>query len=270
MGFTIQLDYAVHSRPRYGHGRPPHPKLTEILRRSRDSYADTLRRFLPYVDHLARIPVGADPSSPTRPYWNNSWFSGIDPLSLYCFLAIQNPARYLEVGSGYSTMFARQAIRDHGLRTVITSIDPCPRAGIDALCDETVRQPLEDADLSVFSGLRSGDIVFVDNSHRVFMNSDATVVFLDVIPALAPGVLIGVHDIMLPNDYPPDWGERYYSEQYVLAGYILAEGTKFDIALPSTYVGMDAKLREILAPIWSHPKLPNITPSGSSFWLRMR
>lgn len=267
-GFSIQLDYPIHPRPRYGHGRPSHAKLFELLDRRRQEYARTLRSFLPLGDALARIPVPAPKSDAVTPHWNNTWFEGIDGLSLYGFLATRNPKRYFEVGSGNSTKFARQAINDHGLRTKITSIDPFPRAEINSICDEIVRQPLEDVDVAAFDNLEAGDVLLVDNSHRVFTNSDATVVFLDVMPRLKSGVLLGIHDIMLPDDYPPDWVGRFYSEQYVLAAYLLAQGTLFDVTLPSSFLGHCPDLKQIVVPIWS--RLPGANPSGSSFWLQIR
>ena len=63
----------------------------------------------------------------------NGWLPGLDSAALYAFLARTDPALYLEVGSGNSTKFARRAITDHGLRTRLVSIDPQPRAEIDAL-----------------------------------------------------------------------------------------------------------------------------------------
>lgn len=212
-GFTIRLDYPIHPKPRYGHGKPPHPQLTEILARRNDEYAKTLRQFATLAEAVSRIPVDQDARDPIKPHWNNTWFEGIDALSVYGFLATTNPKRYFEVGSGNSTKFARQAIRDHGLRTQITSVDPYPRAEINSICDTIVRQPLEDIDITAVDQLEDGDVLFVDNSHRIFTNSDATVVFLDIMPRLKPGVLLGIHDIMLPHDYPPDWTGRFYSEQ---------------------------------------------------------
>lgn len=266
-GFSIRLDYPIQPRPRYGHGRPSHAKLTAILARNRANYTQTLRSFLPLADGLARIPVTADAVEP-RPHWNNTWFEGLDGLSLYGFLATLNPKRYVEVGSGNSTKFARQAIQDHRLRTKITSIDPYPRAEINALCDQIVRRPLEDVDPAEFDQLESGDVLLIDNSHRVFTNSDATVVFLDVMPRLRPGVLMGIHDIMLPDDYPPDWVGRFYSEQYVLAAYLLAEGKTFDVALPCAYIGHCNDVKATLDPLWR--RIPGANTSGSLFWLRTR
>jgi hypothetical protein len=267
-GFTIKLDYEIHPQPRYGHGKPPHRRIESILARSNSDYAKVLHSFAGLHDSVTRIPVQADAGQPIRPHWNNTWFEGIDGLSVYGFLATRKPKRYVEVGSGNSTKFAKQAIRDHGLPTRITSIDPYPRAEINSICDEIVRRPLEDTDLSIFDTLEAGDVALVDNSHRVFTNSDATVVFLDVMPRLKPGVLLGIHDIMLPDDYPPHWMERFYSEQYVLAAYLLAEGKMFDVVLPSYFVGSQPDLKSILHPVWS--RLPGANPSGSSFWLQIR
>ena len=119
-----------------------------------------------------------------------------------------------------------RARRDGGLSTHLTSIDPAPRAEIDALCDEVIRAPLEGADLGILGRLQPGDMLFFDGSHRVFMNADTVAFFLDVLPALPPGVIVGVHDIRLPDDYPPEFAERWYSEQYLLACWLLAESPR--------------------------------------------
>lgn len=264
--FTIRLDYAVKPRPRYGYGNPPHPQLTEILTHNKPLYQATLRSFAGLVEHLVKIPVSADTSHPVRPHWNNKWFEGIDALSVYGFLATTNPARYMEVGSGNSTKFARQAILDHGLKTKICSIDPYPRAEINSICDRIVRQPLEEVDVAIVDELEAGDVLMVDNSHRVFTNSDATVVFMDIIPRLKPGVLIGIHDIMLPLDYPPRWNDRFYSEQYVLAAYLLARGPLLEVVLPCKFIAMNEDLMVCMQPIWD--RLPLANPYGSAFWLR--
>jgi hypothetical protein len=102
------------------------------------------------------------------------------------------------------------------------------------------------------------------------MNSDATVIFLDILPRLKPGVLVHFHDIALPYDYPAEWIDRYYSEQYLLAAYILAKGSRFDILLPNWFVTIDEQLRSILAPLWQRPDVQNVEIQGGSFWIQMR
>ena len=194
----------------------------------------------------------------------------LDGVALYGFMARNNPKLYMEVGSGNSTKFARQAIFDHKLQTKIVSIDPFPRAEIDDLCDEVIRQPLEETDLSIFDRLGDDDILYIDNSHRVLMNSDATVFFMDIFPRLARGVLVQIHDIFLPYDYPSDWVGRHYSEQYVLAAFLLARGKRLEIALPNLFIGEDPQLHSILSPLWSTAQFAKIQTSGCSFWLRIR
>src|SRR5207249_4908129 len=145
------------------------------------------------------------------------------------FITMNNPKRFFEIGSGDSTRFARQAIRDHQLQTTITSFDPRPCAKIDDICDHSFRTPLEECNPEIFNQLEAGDILFVDGSHRVFTNSDVTVVFVEILPLLKPGVFIQFHDICLPYDYPQEWNRRFYSEQYLLATYILAQTNVFEI-----------------------------------------
>jgi hypothetical protein len=263
----IHLDYPVRSVPRYGHGRPPHPRLAAIIDRGRDRYRGLLESFLAHRECFLRIPLDAPAGAPD-PHWVNGWFPGLDAIALHCLLAGNDPARYLEVGSGMSTRIARRAIRDHGLRTRIVSIDPCPRAEIDPICDEVVRAPFEDVDVAVVDQLGDGDILFVDGSHRCFMNSDVTAQFLDVIPRLRPGVLVHLHDIFLPWDYPPAWADRFYSEQYLLAVALLAEGPHLEILLPNAFVSLDDELRRVLEPIWQDPHMAGVQADGGSFWLR--
>lgn len=267
----VSLDYPVEPVARYGHGKPPHPELLRILDDRRDAYRRTLERFVGLKGCLRRIPVDP-PSAPRVPFWNNYWFEGLDLISLYGFLVESRPRRYIEVGSGHSTMIARRAIEDHGLSTTVTSIDPHPRADIDEMCDRVIRAPLENADLSVFADLNEGDVLFLDGSHRCLMNSDATVALLEVLPRLKPGVLVHVHDIFLPYDYPPEWAGRYYSEQYLLAAWLLAEGNRLKVLLPNAFVVNDPELSALLDPLWSDDELRRVERklTGQSFWLATR
>src|SRR5262249_24980228 len=227
-GTTVYLEYPLDSKPRYV---KPHGRLNHIIGESRGSFTGQLRSFLDYQDSLAPIPINDYSVNNPEPYWTNTYFPEIDSTSLYWFLAKNNPERYFEIGSGNSTRFARRAINDHALRTRITSIDPEPRSEVANISDCNIRTPLEDLDLSIFSELGPGDVLFVDCSHCIYMNSDATVFFMDILPSLRTGVTVGVHDIFLPFDYPAKWVNRYYSEQYVLAAYLLAESGRFETLL---------------------------------------
>jgi hypothetical protein len=148
----------------------------------------------------------------------------------------------------------------------LTSIDPSPRAGIDRLCDDVLRRPLESVDLSVLTGLKAGDLLFFDASHRVFMNSDTVTFYLDVLPELSNGVIVGIHDILWPDDYPPEWEEYWLSEQYVLAAYLLGGGRGIRPLLACNYAAHEPELSRVLEPLWRDPRLKDVDQRGFCFW----
>ena len=275
---TVKDYYPVDPRPRHGYGLPSHPAIAAILDANRPSYEEALGMLAECRDVLHSI--GHEPQRPNAPTnlptWNNVWFTALDAASLVAFLLARRPKRYLEIGSGNSTRFARFAIDSGKLPTELVSIDPQPRAEIDALCTRMVRSPLETCDIEMFADLEAGDILFFDGSHRVFTNSDVTVFFLEILPVLKPGVLVHIHDIFLPDDYPPQWSGRLYSEQYLLAAQLLAGHATFRIVLPNYYVTCDPEMGGRVAEIFRSDnggtdiplRFPNgaQTP-GASFWL---
>jgi hypothetical protein len=132
----------------------------------------------------------------------------------------------------------------HGAGDRVGDLDPVhpardlrPRAEIDALCDEVIRSQLETSDLDTLrSGVREGDIVFFDGSHRLFQNSDVAVFFCELLPSLPARTLVGIHDIYLPDDYPAELVDRMYSEQYVLAAYLLGAAARRPVHLPLHFI----------------------------------
>jgi hypothetical protein len=259
---------SVDDRPRWGHGRPQHPLLHRLIARHAAEYERWLDAIGTHAAALAAIPEPE--TSPEEPAWRNDYFSGLDAAALYTFLRERNPATYLEIGSGHSTRFARRAQRDGSLGTRIVSVDPEPRAGIDQLCDETIRSRLEQADLDRFASLVPGDMVLFDGSHRAFMNNDVTVFFLEVLPALDPGVLVGIHDVTLPDDYFPGNARMYWTEQYLLAVALIAGADgRVTPVLPCHHVCVDPELKRRWDGIWNGV-LPNVNGYGSTFWLTSR
>lgn len=255
----VWLDYPVDPKPR-GANSP----ILHAMKAYEKNYEAHLNRILAQKDSLSKIPFG--PVDDSGPFWDNSWFSGLDAAALYAWMAAEKPGLYLEIGSGHSTRFAARARTDHHLSTRIVSVDPMPRAEIDALCDEVVRTPCESLDPAFFDQLKSGDILFIDSSHRSFQNSDVTMLFLEVLPRLKKGVLVHVHDIFWPSDYPAEWAKRFYNEQYLLGAYLLA-GYFEEILFSSAYVSFEPRLRRQEDPLWSGP-LSGSPRGGSSIWLR--
>jgi len=264
----IYFEYPVTPTPRYGSGRPPHLQLHLLIDRGRARYSSTLTSFLDFEGRFSKIALG--PEIAREPCWNNGSLPALDSMALYALLGHVGPKRFVEIGSGHSTKFAKRAITDLGLSTQITSIDPLPRADIDPLCDHVIREPLERVDPSWSGDLESGDILFVDGSHRCFENSDVAVFFLDILPRLHPGVIVEIHDIFLPYDYPSPWNVNLWSEQYLLASWLLSGGDHFEIILPNAFISQDPELRSVLEPLWTGLGLKVGLWPGVSFWVRTR
>src|SRR5688572_29691378 len=194
--------------PRWGFGKPEHPEIAALIREGIPGY----RRFLAGLAErralLHSIPQSTN--SPEMPHWQNGYFSALDGAALVGFLLDWKPARYLEIGSGNSTKFARFAIRSADLPTQMTSIDPHPRAEIDAIVDRPIRAKLQSCDPAIFAELLPGDLLFFDGSHLLAMKSDVAVFFLEILPRLKPGILVQIHDVFLPFDYIPSFAGRKY------------------------------------------------------------
>jgi hypothetical protein len=265
----LGLDYPPTSQlePRWGHGRADHPRIAAYLARFDDRYAASLDLIAGQADALLDLPVREAGAGPGEPAWVNRWLPGLDTAALYAFTRGRSPARIVEVGSGASTRVVARAIRDGGLATRLTSIDPAPRSDVDALCDDVVRAPLEAVGATPFAGLERGDIVFFDGSHRVFMNSDTTIFVLDVLPELPPGVLVGIHDILLPADYLPEWRDWWFAEQYLIGALLLGEPAWIEPVLASAYVSGHAGLSARLDGLLGDPRLAGVDRRGFALWL---
>jgi hypothetical protein len=251
-------------RQRWGWGSPPNPALHDLLARNADCFRTTIELIERYGPDLARIPrVGA---SHGEPYWGQDWFTGVDAAALYSLIRARQPSRYHEVGSGNSTLFAARAIRDGGLPTRILSVDPQPRADVDLLCDEVIRAPLQLADPGRVAAVEPGDVLLIDSSHYALTNSDVVAFFLDVLPALPKGVLVGIHDVFLPDDYPWWLSGRWYSEQYLVAAWLLGAGDRVRLVLASHFSATEPTIRVELDAAWERAGLSGIA-YGSSLWI---
>lgn len=258
-------EYPLDLRARWGWEGAPHlASIADLLEAGRAGYEEALDDVCNLMEWARGIPRTS--SEPEQPCWENDWWGTVDALVQCAALRRRDPAVYLEVGSGFSTLFARRAIADFGLRTRIVSIDPAPRVDVDACCDEVVRQPLEQVADSLIEWLAPGDVVLVDGSHVSLMNSDATVLFLELLPQLPAGVLVGIDDVFLPWDYPPTWARRLYGEQYLLAAFLLGGGSGFTVRFPGWWLVQCSMLGSRLEALW--PVVENRFGRHSvSFWL---
>jgi Methyltransferase domain len=280
-GYFVRLEYPVNPSPRYGYGKPVLQGLAEMFENSRESMHDLAAQFVKHETFFNSVPLSAQSDQPGMPFWRNGFFSGFDPLAQCTLIGAAQPSCIYEIGSGNSTKFARAFIKNAGLPTKIVSIDPFPRAEIDELCDQTFRQPAESVSIELFKDLRPNDIVFIDNSHSAYQNSDVTVFMLEILPHLPSGVLVHVHDIFLPFDYPQSWASRHYNEQYLLAAYLIGgrHRPQVDIVWSSPWAYDQLSIREqALKSVKSEATIKAFGQEavhaggffGTSLWMRVR
>ncbi len=253
-GFFIPYRYADQLR-----APASYPPAEALLAAAHPVFAKALHDLADYRDDLLRIPAQAPAPSPR---WGQDWFATLDAAMLYAIIRRHRPARLLEVGSGHSTRFAARAIADGGLTTIHSAIDPAPRADCSRLKVDLYRQVLDDADPALFAALGKGDILFIDSSHILMPGTDVDRLFNRILPALPSGVLVHVHDIFLPDDYPPQWSWRGYNEQ--LAVLPLLAGGAYRLLFASRYV-QSRMGKEMAASLVA--TLPGHENLATSLWL---
>jgi hypothetical protein len=217
-GFFIPYRYAdrVPSRE----DRPPYHALEPLFATAEPTFLALLEAMNRHADDLHRIGG----NSPPEPRWDQDWFPRLDAAAAYVFVRQARPERIVEVGSGHSTRFMARAVRDGELATVVTSIDPAPRADIEGAGVMLIRSTAQAASLTHFSALSSGDVLFIDSSHILMPGTDADMLLNHVMPTLPRGVMVHIHDVFLPDDYPPEWDWRGYNEQLGVATLIQGRG----------------------------------------------
>lgn len=176
-----------------------------------------MEAFLAAIDGFAADLQAIGPDMPPQPRWNQGWFPRLDGAAAYTMVRTRQPARIIEIGSGHSTRFMARAVADGNLDTQITAIDPAPRAAIADLGVTHVAATLQDADAAVFATLAPGDILFIDSSHILMPGTDVDYLLNSVWPALPAGVVVHIHDMLLPDGYPAAWSWRGYNEQSAVA-----------------------------------------------------
>jgi Methyltransferase domain len=201
-------------------------------------------------------------------YFNNPQFGGTDGVTLYCMVRHLKPRLVVEVGSGYSSMVTAAAAR-RNKTTQLVCIEPFPppilREGFPGLTT-LIAEEAQNIEVSFFEQLERDDILFIDTSHVVKTGGEVNYLFLDVLPRIKPGVVVQVHDIFFPLEYPRHWVLemlRFYNEQYLLQAF-LAFNSEFEVVLSSSYLAYKHKeeLKRTFpnSPWWG----------GTSLWMRRR
>lgn len=254
LGFFIPYRYAGSAAP------AAYPALEPVFTRAEPAMLAVLDEVEAHATDLAAILDGPGPAR-----FDQDWFPRLDAAAAYAIVRSTRPLRIVEIGSGHSTRFLARAVADGGLATEIVAIDPSPRARLDGLAVRHEARLLADADRAFVEGLAAGDILFVDSSHVAMPGTDIDRIVGDVLPRLAPGVLLHLHDIVLPDAYPPDWAWRGYNESIVAAALVARGGC--EIVFSSRWIASRHPGRVAAGVLGRLPFLDGARET--SLWLRV-
>jgi predicted O-methyltransferase YrrM len=196
-----------------------------------------------YRSEYERFPRHATADA-TQYHEENGQFASTDGEVLHCMIRSSRPRLVIEVGSGFSTLITAAALRRNaaeGAPGELVCIEPYPnavlRAGVPGLT-RLISAPVQKVPLETFAQLGAGDVLFIDSSHVVAVGSDTTREVLDIVPRLAPGVLVHFHDIYTPIEYPRGWvldEHRFWNEQYLVEAF-LSFNDRFEVLYAGSYL----------------------------------
>ncbi len=266
-----------------GHFYSPFPDLDEFDKRSAQILAldvqpagidlreaEQLALLDELADILADVPFPDERGDKYRYYFDNPAYAWGDGLILHAMLRHVRPRRVVEVGSGYSSAMILDTT-EHWLEpgVELTFVEPYDellrsllRPGDDERVD-ILDVGVQDVPLDVFASLQAGDVLFIDSTHVVKAGSDVNHLYFEVLPALAPGVVIHIHDIFFPFEYPAPWVHegRAWQEAYLLRVFLM-----YNPAFEITWF-------QHLMWSWHRAALEARTPAmarnaGGNLWLR--
>ena len=192
-----------------------------------------------------------------------------DALQYYAAIRFFKPKNIVEVGAGGTSRIALQAVTDlskEGVKTKYNVIEPyinqlhtkgLLQAG-KKFDFKIIEQPVQDVSLDVFTGLGAGDILLIDSSHRIFPGSDVQTLYLNVLPRLAPGVVVLIHDILLPYEYGIGWYRttRFLANEAYILQALLVENPKFEI------ISFPMEIQKENQDLWKLAVGENAGPTG--------
>jgi hypothetical protein len=217
--------------------------------------------------------------NPAEFYIQNPSFSYGCAASTHCIIRHMKPSRVIEIGSGMSTRVIAEAVRkneaDGQNRCEYTIVDPFPGKSTKPAImriDQIRKTRVELLDAVFFEPLAENDILFIDSGHCVRIGGDVNFLYLDVLPRLRKGVIVHIHDISLPYEYPKVYAtnetfRQFWTEQYLLQA-LLCHNDHYEILLAMNFILRDHPERfERSFPHYDPVKHKSIS---SSFWIRRR
>lgn len=239
----------------------------------RDRFSSTLQR----LSEQAGEAIWPDKASaPGHYYTSNDNFGFSSAALLHTMIRTHNSRKVIEIGGGFSSLITLQALRlNHGDDFRFDCVEPYPSPWLEETLRaqagaRLLRQPVEQLALELLVDLEKDDILFIDSSHCVRLASDVNFLYLQVIPRLKPGVIVHIHDIYIPYEYPRvhfhGRTKLFWNEQYLLQA-LLTDNPRIEVILPGFFVQKDME-KEFMATFPTYD--PGKHRRSSSFWMRIR
>lgn len=228
-----------------------------------------LLQKLNYSDELTAFPLDRDQRGSF--HYRNGAFGAGDGEILYALIRRFKPGNIIEIGGGFSTAMAAAAVaknreEDQAYSCRHVCIEPYENPWLSQLDVEVIRQRVEDIDPAIFNQLGENDILFIDSSHIIRPQGDVVVEYLQVLPCLGSGVMVHIHDIFTPRDYPERWlfdSMLVWNEQYLLEAF-LSGNSGFRVMLSLNHLFHSHKEPLCAAcPVLASEK----GPEPGSFWM---
>lgn len=218
-------------------------------------------------------------NNPADFYVDNQGFSYGCAAALHSVIRYYKPKKVIEIGSGNSSQVIVRALKlnkekEHQAAQYIV-IDPYPTPFLTKRylgCHKILKQKVEMVKPEFFDQLGKDDILFIDSGHTVRIGGDVNFLYLDVLPRLKPGVLVHIHDIGLPYEYPKAYAtnevfRQFWTEQYLLQSF-LVYNQEFEILLAMNHLMIDHKKDFQKAFPLYDPKIHKFV--SGSFWIRRK
>lgn len=225
----------------------------------------------------ADVPFPERPTPGFRYHFENAFFTYGDAAYLFGLLRHFRPRRVIEVGSGFSSALMLDVRDRFDVKLDLTFIEPFPTR-LNALLTATDREhvtliekPVQAVPVDLFRQLDANDVLFIDSSHVAKIGSDVNYLFFEVLPVLRPGVLVHVHDVFWPFEYPKAWYDRgwAWNEAYLLRA-MLTGGGRYRVRLfPSYLEAHHAEAVRAVLPVAMKRAEATLETGTSSIWLEV-
>ena len=267
-----------------GHYYSPIPSIAEIKEREREIFRipsdgipgvnlaeqRQLELLSAFESYYGEQPFEAHKKEGLRYFFENPSFSYADAIVLYSLIRHAKPSKIVEVGSGFSScVMLDTSACFFDSQIACTFIDPHPELFLALVGDpqqensEIIDSPLQAVDISIFSALSEGDILFIDSTHVSKVGSDVNRIFFEILPALKSGVFVHFHDIFYPFEYIKQWiySGKAWNEAYLLRAF-LQYNQQFQIQFFNSFMhyAHREKLGEAMPLCLKNP--------GGSIWLK--